>query len=150
MVQQAVPCHNCLHGIVEVHTAAWRTLCRGCAEVVRYVGVKRGANSAMQYKCAATGFRCCLTRQFRATSALRYGTLQQLFPLRCNVGTERVAIHPDVAKVACAARRCDGKRVEVVYVAMDCIYASHRCIKVYSPWKCCGTFSMLQWLSCKD
>ncbi len=47
------------------------------------------------------------------------------------------------------ARRCAGKRVEMLYVAMGCIYASsvaNGSIKVHSSWKCCDTFSMLQWL----
>jgi hypothetical protein len=65
--------------------------------------------------------------------------------LRCNVGTERVAMHLNVAKVACAARRCGGKRVQMPYVAMGCIYASRfrmvaskYILLPWGTWQCRG------------
>ncbi len=78
----------------------------------------------MQYKHVAEGFRCCLTRQCSRNKRTAIRCAATAF-LRCNVGTALVAIHSNVAKVICAARRCGGKRVYKPYVAMGCIYISH-------------------------
>ena len=90
------------------------------AVVVQYLGVKSGATSSMQYNYVAAGLRCCLTRQCSCNKRAAICYAATAF-LRCNAANERFAIHLDVAKVACVARRCAGKRVEILCVAMGCI-----------------------------
>ena len=131
---------------VKLHIAAW-CLCR----VVQYVGVKSGATSAMHYK----GVRCCLARERSGIKRAAICFAATAF-LRCNVGTERVAIHSNVAKVTCAARRCGGKRVYMPYVAMGCIYtsqirmvASKYILLPWGTWKGCGKRAAIWWVAAR-
>ncbi len=115
-LQHVVPCCNLLHGIR--HPSSHSSLAYS-AEVVQYLGVKSGATSAIQYNYVAAGLRRCLTRQCscnKRAAMLRcnsFSSLQRCKRALCNT--------LGCCQGRSVARRCAGKCVEILCVAMGCI-----------------------------